>query len=219
MMNRRWRTPITAVTAGLGLFLGTAGTASAASSGPTNWGAKCIYTVAAGPLNVRSAPSTGASIIDSLGAGGQIMAYQGNTKNADGYTWRMITAIAYKWGTGEGWVATNFLSGPDSCDSPPIPDGTVAASPSLNVRTASGPGSAGTGSVIGTVPNGATVYFGCTAQGPSVTGPWGASATWDALFGYRTSDGAYHSLGGWAFVADAWVDTGGDSSNAVVGCS
>jgi hypothetical protein len=198
------------------LVLTYAGTAQAAATGPTDWGKKCGYTVTSSTLNVRATPSTSASIVDTLQSGTGILAYSGGTVNANGYTWRFVTADAYRWGAGGGWVASNYLQSSGNCED--SPSGTVAANPTLNVRTASGSGNVGTGSVIGTIPNGSTVRIGCTYPGPSVTGPWGSTSVWDAIFGYTDPGGTWHGLSGWAFVADAWINSGGDTSSFVISC-
>ncbi|MBM9509236.1 hypothetical protein [Actinacidiphila acididurans] len=91
--------------------------------------------------------------------------------------------------------------------------GTVAATAGLNARWdpngAAGPIAGGP--VVATVPYNSTVYIDCYWTDASVTGPWGATKVWDDIEGYRTPNGAYHDLSGyagWVFVSDAWVNTG-----------
>lgn len=85
-----------------------------------------------------------------------------------------------------------------------VGSGRVVASPCLNLR--SGPGAIFP--VVACVPTNVTIAIDCTASGPSVTGPYGATTLWN-----HTS---YAGKSG--FVSDAWVYTG--SWNPVApGCS
>ena len=113
---------------------------------------------------------------------------------------------------------SNYLQSSGSCEDPL--SGTVVANPTLNVRSATGAGNVGTGPVIATIPYGSTVRIGCTSTGPTESGPpsWPATNVWDALFGYTDSGGTWHAFSGWAFVSDAWIDSGADSSSLVISC-
>jgi uncharacterized protein YraI len=67
----------------------------------------------------------------------------------------------------------------------------VPAGQTLNIR--SGPGTAY--SLVGSLPNAATVLIMCQTRGSSVIGMWGATTLWD-----RLSSGGY--------VSDGFVYTG-----------
>lgn len=73
-------------------------------------------------------------------------------------------------------------------------NGRINISPCLNLR--SGPN--GGTSLVGCIPYNTMIQIDCTAQGNSVTGPYGASTLWDHT--------TYAGVAG--YVADAWVYTG-----------
>lgn len=82
-------------------------------------------------------------------------------------------------------------------------------------------GSIAGGQVVATIPDHSTVYIDCYWNDAAENGPWGSTRVWDDIEGYRTPDGAYHDLSGYAgsvFVTDAWVDTGGDTSRMARPC-
>jgi len=93
--------------------------------------------------------------------------------------------------------------------------GTVAAGLGLNVHSGSP-----TGTVIDIMPNGSTARLSCWVSGPSVTGPWGATSVWDAVEGYTTPSGQNIDFvgGTHVFSADAWINTGGDTSKMLPHC-
>lgn len=76
----------------------------------------------------------------------------------------------------------------------PAGHGRVLIEPCLNLRSSA----SGSSSLTGCIPKGTIIAISCTAQGNSVTGPYGATALWD-----RTT---YNGVTG--FVSDAWVYTG-----------
>ncbi|MGB7962226.1 MAG: cutinase family protein [Propionicimonas sp.] len=78
--------------------------------------------------------------------------------------------------------------------------GKVLASPCLNLRA----GASGSSALIGCIPQSVVVSIQCTAAGPSVTGPYGASTIWDKT----TWNGKT------GYVSDAWVYTGTNAAAA-----
>ena len=88
-----------------------------------------------------------------------------------------------------------------SCAGASYPTGRILISPCLNLRA----GANGTTTLIGCIPQNTIIPIDCTAQGNSVTGPYGATTLWDHT--------TYHGVGG--YVSDAYVYTG--ISGAVAG--
>ncbi|MBL7487477.1 hypothetical protein I6A60_06030 [Frankia sp. AgB1.9] len=92
---------------------------------------------------------------------------------------------------------------PTSTAQQPVPAGSgrVLIDPCLNLR--SGPN--GNTGLVGCVPKDTVLSIDCTAQGDSVTGPYGATTLWDHT--------TYNGTPG--YLSDAWVYTG--HANAVAG--
>lgn len=161
-----------ATAAALGVNIGSSGSSGGGGGG----GAPGSYTVTAGSgLLIRSTPSRGATVLGSVGYGGQV-SVTGNRAYGDGFTWAQLA--------GGGWVAADYLQSGSSGNSggggggAPSSSVTVATNGgALNIR--SGPGS-GYG-VVGSLTNGSSA---------SITG--------------RTSNGWYElANGGW--VSGSWV--------------
>jgi len=92
--------------------------------------------------------------------------------------------------------------GPTSGPAPvPAGSGRILISPCLNLRA----GPNGTTTLVGCIPQNAIVSIDCTAQGNSVTGPYGATTLWDHT--------TYQGVSG--YVSDAYVYTG--KSGAIAG--
>ena len=92
--------------------------------------------------------------------------------------------------------------------------GTAVAGNGLNVRlAANGSGSDLLNSPItAVIPYGSQVHITCTWLNDSVTGPWGSTDVWDGIDYYVTPDNVTHDVGPDNLVSDAWVNTGGDTS-------
>lgn len=90
--------------------------------------------VSDGPLNVRSGPGSGYSVIDTISYGTNGLVVDGPVF-ANGYTWYKLD---YVGGTSDGWVAGDFLALATSGGGFSIGDIVTVDSGTLNVR--SGPG-------------------------------------------------------------------------------
>jgi uncharacterized protein YraI len=105
--------------------------------GPVSGGAFSVgdtVYVSDGPVNVRSGPGTGYSVIDTISYGTNGLVVDGPAF-ANGYTWYKLD---YVGGTSDGWVAGDFLSLATSGGGFAIGDIVAVDSGTLNVR--SGPG-------------------------------------------------------------------------------
>jgi hypothetical protein len=92
--------------------------------------------------------------------------------------------------------------------------GTASAPGGLNVRlAANGSGSDLLNSPItAVIPYGSRIDITCTWPNDWVTGPWGSTDVWDGIDYYVTPDNVTHYVDPDNLVSDAWVNTGGDTS-------
>ena len=110
-----------------------------------------------------------------------------------------LTDIAANYMWAHKVAASPVVSAPVT-PAKPLPTGRIIISPCLNLRA----GPNGSTALIGCIPDGVTISIQCTAQGNSVTGPYGPETIWD-----RTT---YNGTTG--YVSDAYVYTGTNSATA-----
>jgi uncharacterized protein YraI len=165
-------------------------------------------------LNLRSGPNGNTTLIgcvpkdtiiaiDCTAAGDSVTGPYGATTLWDHTTYQNTAGYV-----SDAWVYTGHAAavagacGATAAPAPapaPAPGGTkptgrIMISPCLNLR--SGPN--GNTALIGCIPDSTTISIDCTAQGNSVTGPYGATTLWDRT----TYQGAV------GYVSDAYVYTG-----------
>ncbi len=165
---------------------------------PGQYPVNSTVRVVEGPLNFRSGPTTGASIIALL-QNGTTLTVTGGTQTANGYTWYPVRSTVY----GNGWVVSTGLASGGGTTPTPTPNPSPSTPPATGypsgtrVRVTAGPlnvrSSPGTGSSVLTSLSAGTLVT--VTAGPQTAN----GLTWYSI---RTSSGG----GGWVasqFIARA----------------
>ncbi|KAF9953042.1 hypothetical protein BGZ72_005737 [Mortierella alpina] len=149
-----------------------------------------------GPLRVRAEPNTGSRIVGEVAHGAQIEidCYKRGQYITGRYSSNIWDHIPGGY-VSDAWVNTNGLLAPLCGGGPPPPSGFTGRvridGGVLHIR--SGPSTSS--SIVGTLPNGATVSIECMAHAQYISNGRYSSDIWDKI------------PQGW--VSDAMIDTGG----------
>ncbi len=178
------------------VYTGTSGAVAGACTPPSRTGLVMISPC----LNLRAGPNGGTALagcvpintrisINCTAAGDSVSGPFGATTLWDHTTYQGVSGYV-----SDAWVYTGKSGAVAGACAPPGGTGTIMISPCLNLRA----GPNGSSTLVGCVPDKTTITIDCTAQGNSVTGPYGATTLWDHT--------TYQNVSG--YVSDAYVYTG-----------